>query len=198
MNKVTAKDVKNFRAQTGAGMMEAKSALEESGGDMKLAEQILRKRGALKAGKKADRVTKAGLIESYIHGEGRIGVLLEVGCETDFVARNEEFKGLAHALALQIAASAPLFVSREDVPADIVEKEKSIYAEQATAEGKGPEIAGKIVAGKLEKFYQEACLLEQPFIRDDSMTVQELINQKIAKIGENIQVRRFVRYVLGN
>lgn len=197
MAKVSAADVKKLRDKTGAGMMEARNALAEAGGDSAKAEEILRKGGQIKAAKKAERATNQGRIDAYIHGEGRIGVLVEVNTETDFVARNQEFKNLVHDLALQIAAAAPLYVSREDVPAEILAKEKEIYAEAAAAEGKPGPVVEKIIAGRLEKYYQETCLLEQPFIKDPDVTVQELLNQKIAKIGENIKVRRFIRYVLG-
>ena len=195
--KVSAAQVKTLREQTGAGMMDAKAALSESGGDLAGAITLLRKKGVLKAGKKSDRVTKQGVIHAYIHGEGRIGVLLEVNCETDFVARNQDFKALVHDLALHIAASAPLYVSRDDVPSEIVEKEKSIYRDQVLTEAKPANLIEKIVEGKLEKYYQEVCLLQQPFVKDEDVTVKELITQKIATIGENIQVRRFTRYVLG-
>lgn len=194
---VNAKQVKELREKTGAGMMEAKAALLEAEGDQKKAEEILRKKGQVKARKKADRVTGQGIIHSYIHGEGRIGVLVEVNCETDFVARNDEFHKLVHDLALHIAASNPLYISRDQVPPEAVEKEKEIYQEQARTEGKPHAVLEKIVSGRLEKFYREVCLLEQPFIRDQDMTVKELIDNKIAFIGENIQVKRFVRYVLG-
>lgn len=194
---ISASQVKTLREQTGAGMMDAKAALSEAGGDFEQAVGLLRKKGVLKAGKKTDRITKQGIIESYIHGEGRIGVLLEVNCETDFVARNPEFKNLVHELALHIAASSPLYVSREAVPVEIIEKEKAIYTEAALAEGKPGVIAEKIVAGKMEKFYELVCLLDQPFVKDEDVKIGELITQKIATIGENIQVRRFTRYVLG-
>ena len=197
MTQVSAAQVKTLREQTGAGMMDAKAALAESGGDIAGAVEVLRKKGVLKAGKKSDRATGEGLIESYIHGEGRIGVLLEINCETDFVGRNQDFKALAHDLALHVAASNPLYVSRENVPSDLVEKEKSIYREQVLAESKPASIIEKIVEGKLEKYFQEICLLEQPFVKDPDITIKELVNQKIATIGENIQVRRFTRYVLG-
>lgn len=194
--KIQASHVKELRQQTGAGMMDAKTALVEAGGDVARAADILRKKGVLKAGKKSDRATLEGRIESYIHGEGRIGVLVEVNCETDFVARNEDFKTLVHDLALHIAAANPLYVSREHVPEAIIQKEKEIYTEQAASQGKA-DLAHKIVIGKLEKFYQEVCLLEQPFVKDPDITIKDLITQKIAKIGENIQVRRFTRYTLG-
>jgi len=196
-NNISAKLVKELREKTGVGMMDAKGALTEGGGDLEKAIEILRKKGQLKAQKKADRETRQGIVHAYIHGEGRIGVLVEVNSETDFVARNQEFKNLVHDIALHIAASAPLYVSREDVPVKVLEKEKEIYAENAKASGKPGALLEKIVAGRIEKFYQEVCLLNQPFVRDQDITIQELVNQKIAKIGENIQVRRFARYMLG-
>ncbi len=194
---ISATQVKMLREQTGAGMMDAKVALAESGGDVAAAVELLRRKGALKASKKSDRQARQGLVESYIHGDGRIGVLLEVNCETDFVAKTAEFKALVHDLALHIAAQAPLYVSREAVPAEIVEKERAMYAEEAVSGGKPGNIAEKIVAGKLEKFYEQVCLLDQPFVKDEDLIINDLITQSIAKIGENIQVRRFVRYVLG-
>lgn len=193
----SAGEVKKLREQTGAGMMEAKKALLEAGGDVAKAIEVLRKKGTIKAQAKAERSTKQGIVESYIHGEGRIGVLIEVNCETDFVARNQDFRNLVHDLALHVAASAPLFVSRTDVPAAVVEKEKEIYSAAAVAEGKAGNIVEKIVAGRVEKFFEEICLLEQPFVKDPDISVQDLITQKVAVIGENIQVRRFTRYVLG-
>jgi len=195
---VDAKLVKTLREMTGAGMLECKSALEEANGDLELAVEILRKKGVAKAAKKAGRETKEGLIHAYIHAGGRIGVLLELNCETDFVARNELFKELANEIALQIAAMKPQYVKREDVPREVVEKEGEIAREAAIAEGKPPHIAEKIAEGKLEKFYKEVCLYEQPYIKDDKKTVEELIKEYIAKIGENIQVRRFCRYELGD
>lgn len=194
---VDAKLVKTLREMTGAGMLECKSALEEANGDLELAVEILRKKGVAKAAKKAGRETKEGLIHSYIHAGGRIGVLLELNCETDFVARNDLFKELANEIALQIAAMKPQYVKREDVPREVVEKEGEIAREAAIAEGKPPHIAEKIAEGKLEKFYKEVCLYEQPYIKDDKKTIEELIKEYIAKIGENIQVRRFCRYELG-
>jgi elongation factor Ts len=194
---IDAKLVKTLREMTGAGMLECKSALEEANGDLELAVEILRKKGVAKAAKKAGRETKEGLIHAYIHPGGRVGVLLELNCETDFVARNELFKELANEIALQIAAMKPQYVKREDVPREVVEKEGEIAREAAIAEGKPPHIAEKIAEGKLEKFYKEVCLYEQPYIKDDKKTVEELIKEYIAKIGENIQVRRFCRYELG-
>jgi elongation factor Ts len=194
---VDAKLVKTLREMTGAGMLECKSALEEANGDLELAVEILRKKGVAKAAKKAGRETKEGLIHAYIHAGGRIGVLLELNCETDFVARNELFKELANEIALQIAAMKPQYVKREDIPREVVEKEGEIAREAAVAEGKPAHIAEKIAEGKLEKFYKEVCLYEQPYIKDDKKTVEELVKEYIAKIGENIQVRRFCRYELG-
>jgi elongation factor Ts len=197
MKKIAAAEVKKLREKTGAGMLEARSALSEADGDQERAEEILRKKGRVKAGKRAEHLAREGRIDAYIHGEGRLGVLLEVNCETDFVARNQEFKSLVHDLALHIAASAPLCVSRDQVPKEVIDKEKEIYAEQARIEGKRGQILEKIVNGRLEKFYQETCLLEQPFVKNPDITVQELITGKIAVIGENIQVKRFTRYILG-
>ncbi len=194
---VDAKLVKKLRELTGAGMLDCKKALEETGGDIEAAVELLRKKGIAKAAKKAGRETKEGLIHAYIHAGGRIGVLLELNCETDFVARNELFKELANELAMQIAAMRPRWVKREDVPKEIIEKEGEIAREAALAEGKPEHIAEKIAEGKLEKFFKEVCLLEQPYIKDDKKTVEELIKEYIAKIGENIQVRRFTRYELG-
>lgn len=194
---VDAKLVKTLREMTGAGMLECKAALEEANGDLELAVEILRKKGIAKAAKKAGRETKEGLIHSYIHAGGRIGVLLELNCETDFVARNELFKELANEIALQIAAMRPQYVKREDIPREIIEKEGEIAREAALAEGKPAHIAEKIAEGKLEKFYKEVCLYEQPYIKDDKKTVEEVIKEYIAKIGENIQVRRFCRFELG-
>jgi len=195
--KISADQVKQLRYQTGVGMMDAKKALEEAEGDLNKAVEILRKSGQARAAKKAGRAAQDGLVHSYIHGEGRIGVLVEVNSETDFVAKNEDFKMLVHDIALHVAASAPQYISREEVPEEVISKEKEIYLETAKTEGKPTEVVEKIVAGKLEKFYQETCLLEQPFVRDRDKTVKDLINEKVAVLGENIQVKRFVRYVLG-
>jgi len=194
---VDAKLVKKLREITGAGMLDCKKALEETDGNIEAAVELLRKKGIAKAAKKAGRETKEGLIHSYIHAGGRIGVLLELNCETDFVARNELFKELANELAMQIAAMRPKWVKREDVPKDIIEKEGEIAREAALAEGKPEHIAEKIAEGKLEKFFKEVCLLEQPYIKDDKKTIEELIKEYIAKLGENIQIRRFCRYELG-
>ncbi|KUK10546.1 MAG: Elongation factor T [Clostridia bacterium 41_269] len=194
---VKAEDVKKLRNKTGAGMMDCKRALEEAGGDIEKAVDILREKGLAKAAKKADRIATEGLVTSYIHGNGRIGVLVEVNCETDFVARNDAFKKLCHDIAMQIAASNPQYVSRQEVPEEVIEKEKSILRAQALNEGKPEKIVDKIVEGRLEKFFEENCLLEQPFIKDSDKSVQDIINEYIAKLGENIVVRRFTRYVLG-
>ena len=194
---VDAKLVKTLREMTGAGILDCKKALQETGGNLEEAVELLRKKGIAKAAKKAGRETKEGLIHAYIHAGGRVGVLLELNCETDFVARNDLFKELANEIALQIAAMKPKYVSREDVPKDVLEKEGEIIREAALAEGKPPHIAEKIAEGKLEKFFKEVCLLEQPYIRDDKKTIEELIKEYIAKIGENIKVSRFCRYEIG-
>ncbi|WP_447972514.1 translation elongation factor Ts [Nitrospira sp. Kam-Ns4a] len=189
--------VKELREKTGAGILDCQKALNETGNDIEKAIEHLREKGLAAAQKKAGRATNEGLIAAYIHPGSKIGVLLEVNCETDFVARNEEFQALVKDLALQIAAANPAFVKREDVPAAVLEKEKAIYLAQAKEMGKPEAAWPKIVEGKVEKFYQEACLLEQSFIKDPSITIKDLLAQKIAKIGENITVRRFTRYQLG-
>jgi len=194
---ITAEMVKELREKTGAGMMECKKALEASNGDMEKAILYLRERGMAAAQKKASRVAKEGLITSYIHAGGKIGVLVEINCETDFVARNDEFKELAKDIAMQIAAAKPLYVKKEDVPQEVIEKEKEIYLAQAKASGKPEKVWDKIVEGKLESFFQEVCLYEQPFIKDSKLRIKDLIAQAVGKIGENIQVKRFVRYQLG-
>ena len=194
---VSAKDVKELREKTGAGMMDCKKALTESDGDLEEAVKVLRTRGLAAAAKRSERATNQGLIDSYIHANGKIGVLVEVGCETDFVARNEDFRAFVHDLAMHVAASAPLYVSREDVPADEVDHEMSIYKEQAAATGKPDNILEKIASGKLEKYYGQVCLMEQAFVKDDSLTIEQLLGELVAKIGENIQIKRFVRFELG-
>lgn len=194
---VSANDVKELRERTGAGMMDCKRALVEANGDMEKAAVILREKGLAKAAKKSDRIASEGLVVSYIHGNGKIGVLLEVNCETDFVARNEEFQTLCHDIAMQVAAAKPEFVSREEVPEEEIEKEKAILRAQALNEGKPEKIVEKMVEGRLEKYFQEVCLLEQPFIKDQDVTVQDIVKEAIAKLGENITVRRFARFVLG-
>ncbi|GIW53948.1 MAG: elongation factor Ts [Nitrospiraceae bacterium] len=189
--------VKELREKTGAGILDCQKALSETGNDVEKAIDYLRQKGLAAAQKKAGRETNQGLIHAYIHGGGKIGVLIEVNCETDFVARNEEFKAFVNDLALQIAASDPWYVRREDIPADVIEKEKSIYEAQAKEMGKPQAAWAKIVEGKLEKFYQQRCLLEQEFIKDPTVTIKDLLAQKIAKIGENMNIRRFTRYQLG-
>jgi elongation factor Ts len=190
--------VKELRQKTGAGIMDCKQALIESGDDVSQAIDWLRQKGLASAGKKLGRTTNEGVIASYIHAGSKVGVLIEVNCETDFVARNDEFKAMVKDILLQIAANKEtLYVRREDVPKDVVEKELQIYRGQAKELGKPQAAWDKIASGKLEKFYQEACLLEQPFIKDPSVKIGDIVTQKIAKIGENISVRRFVRYQLG-
>lgn len=195
MAAITADIVKTLRDKTNAGMMECKTALNEAGGDLEKAEVILRKRGTIKADKKADRATKEGIISSYIHLAGRIGVLIEVNCETDFVAKNDTFRAFVNDLCLHIAASSPRYVSREEVPADLIAKERDIAADQV--KGKPANVVEKIVDGKLNKFYADICLMEQPFVKNPDMTVTDLVKSKIAEIQENIVVRRFTRYAVG-
>jgi elongation factor Ts len=189
--------VKELREKTGAGILDCQKALSESDNNIDKAVDYLRQKGLAAAQKKAGRETNQGLIHAYIHAGGKIGVLIEVNCETDFVARTEEFKAFVNDLALQVAASSPSYVRREDVPADTIAKEKSIYEAQAKEMGKPPAAWPKIVDGKLDKYYQENCLLDQAFIKDPSVTVKDLLAQKIAKIGENMVIRRFTRYQLG-
>lgn len=194
------KEIKRLREKTGAGMMDCKNALKEANGDVEKALEILRKKGLSAAKKRFSRSTKQGLIQSYIHTDGKIGVLVEVNCETDFVSRNEEFRRFAKDLSMQITAANPSFVKREDVSKDIVNKEKEIIKAQIEESGgkkKPPEVIEKIVAGRLDKFYEETCLLEQPFIRDPNVKIKDLLVSLIAKTGENISIRRFVRYQLG-
>ncbi|MBN2372341.1 translation elongation factor Ts [bacterium] len=195
---ISAQLVKDLRAKTGAGFMECKKALAETGGDIEKSVEYLRKKGIATAAKKAGRETSQGLIHSYIHGNGRIGVLLEINCETDFVARTNEFKELSKDMAMQIAAYSPLYVAREDVPAELIEKEKEIYFSQVDDGKKPQQIIDKIVTGKLDKnFFSRICLMEQPFIREDKKTVRDIITEKIASLGENINIKRFVRFELG-
>ncbi len=189
--------VKELRRKTGAGIMDCKQALVENGDDIGKAIDWLRQKGLAAASKKAGRVTNEGVIASYIHPGSKVGVLIEVNCETDFVARNDEFQALVRDLNLQIAAAKPAYVRREDVPKDVVDKEVDIYRGQAKEMGKPQAAWEKIATGKLEKFYQDNCLMEQPFIKDPNVKIADLFTQKIAKIGENITVRRFTRYQLG-
>ena len=195
--EISAQQVKSLRDKTGAGFMDCKQALVEAGGDEEKAIQILRKKGQAKAEKKATRIASEGLIYSYIHPPGKLGVILEINCETDFVAMNDEFKTLAHDLAMHIAATDPRFIKAEDVPEEYIAKEKEIYAEQAKREGKPEKIIDKIVDGKVKKHLQEVCLLDQVFVKDSEKTINDLIKEKIAKIGENIVVRRFARFRVG-
>jgi len=192
---VTLEIVRQLRDKTSAGITDCKEALEESGGNIDKAIDVLRKKGVDTARKKAGRVTKEGCIESYIHPGSKIGVMIEVNCETDFVAKNEEFRKLVKDLLLQIAASNPLYIRKEDVPSDLIEKEKELLSAQI--KDKPANVVEKIVSGRLEKFYQDICLLEQPFVKDPKSTVRAYITSVIAKTGENIVVRRFVRYQLG-
>jgi elongation factor Ts len=194
---ISAQAVKELRDRTGAGMMECKAALQETNGDMEAAIDILRARGAAKAAKRAAREASEGAVGSYIHMGGRIGVLVEVNCETDFVARNEEFQKLVRDLAMHIAAANPVAVRREDVPAEVIERERAVYREQMKESGKPEQIWDKIIDGKLEKFFAESALLEQPFVKNPDQTVGQLITEVSAKTGENIVVRRFTRYALG-
>lgn len=197
MAEITAAMVKELREKSGAGMMDCKKALLATEGDMDKAIDFLREKGLAQAAKKAGRITAEGLVDSYIHAGGKIGVLVEVNCETDFVAKTDEFKALVRDIAMQVAAARPQYVAREEVPADVVAKEKEILAAQAANEGKPEKIIQKMVEGRIEKFYKEICLLEQPFIKDPDKTIKDLVTEKISKIGENISVRRFVRYELG-
>lgn len=197
MTTVSAALVKELRERTGAGMMACKTALIDTNGDIEKAIDELRTKGLAKAAKKAFRVASEGLVVSYIHAGGRIGVLVEVNCETDFAAKNENFRQLAYDIAMQIAAMNAEYVSREDVSADALEREKEIIKAQALEEGKPEKIVDKIVEGRIEKFFQEKCLLEQEYIKDSDKKVQDLINESISQIGENINVRRFVRYEVG-
>ncbi len=197
MSDITHEMVKELREKTGVGIMDCKRALSEAGGDMEKALDLLRKRGLAVAAKKSAREAKEGIIGSYIHGGGKIGVLVEVNCETDFVARNPEFQELVREISMQIAWSNPPYIRRDDVSPEILEKEREIYRAQARETGKPEHVIEKIVEGKVEKFYIDACLLEQPYMKDSSITLNDLVSQKIAKVGENIIVKRFVRYQLG-
>ena len=193
---ISAQAVADLREKTGAGLLDCKKALTEAKGNVEEAITILRKKGAASAAKKADRVTKEGVIESYIHVGGKVGVLIEVNCETDFVARNDDFRAFVKDLCLQIAAASPLYVSREEVPEADLTKERDIAAAQV--QGKPPAAVQKIVEGKIEKFFSTVCLVDQPFVKLPDKTVKEMLTEKITKIGENIQIRRFVRFQLGS
>lgn len=195
--KITAQMVKELREATGAGILDVKKALEASDGDFDAATIILREKGLARVAKKSGRSANEGLIEMYAHPGNRVGVILEINCETDFVARNEEFVELAHDIALQIAAMTPRYVSKDDVPEAYLEAERDMLTKQALAEGKPEQVVAKIVDGRMRKYYEENCLLEQPFVKDDSVIIQDMVNTAISKLGENIIVRRFERYELG-
>lgn len=195
--EITAEMVKELRNRTGIGVMECKEALQEANGDIEKAIEILRKKGHARAQEKAAKEAADGIIGSYVHATNRIGVLIEVNCETDFVARNEEFKELVKNLAMQVAASNPQYISPEDIPAEVIEREKEIIKAQLQDAKKPAEIIEKIVQGKLAKFYEEVCLLDQPYIKDDKIKVRDLVNSHISKFGENIKIRRFVRFEIG-
>ena len=195
--EISTSQVKQLRETTGAGILDCRKALESTGGDMEKAVVILREKGLAAAAKRADRLTKDGTIELYTHGGGRVGVMVEVNCETDFVARTEEFRHFAHEIALQIAASSPRYLDVSDVPAEVAEEEKSIAANRAKSEGKLEGVIDRIIAGRLEKFYQEVCLLQQPYIRDETIKVGDLVKQTIAATKENVTIRRFARWELG-
>jgi len=197
MSGITAQSVKALRDKTGAGMMDCKKALTECGGDEEKAVAWLREKGLSKAQKRAGRATSEGVVGSYIHNTGKIGVIVEVKCETDFVARSDKFQDFARNVAMQIAATNPVCVSSDQVPAEMLEKEKEIFKNQAMQEGKPANIAEKIVEGRIKKYYKEICLLEQPFIKDDKLTIQDLINDLVGVLGENIQIGRYTRLALG-
>ena len=194
---IDAKTVSQLREMTGAGMMDAKRALEETNGNLEQAVETLRKKGLLKAATKSDRVTKEGKVHAYIHSNGKVGAMVEVLCETDFVARNEHFLALCNDLALHICASDPLYVRRENVPPEVVEKAKAMYKEEVVASGKPEAVQEKIIEGKMNKYFSECVLLEQVFVKDDKKTVDEVVKEAITKIGENIQVGRMSRFIIG-
>lgn len=195
---ITTSQIKELREKTGVGIMDCKAALNESGGDIEKAIEYLRKKGIATAKKRGGRVTSQGQVQSYIHAGGKIGVLVEVNCETDFSGKTENFSAFVKDIAMQIAASNPIAIDRERIPEDTLEKEKDIYATQARESGKPDNIIDKIVEGKLKKFFSEACLLEQPFVKNPDITVQDLLNDLMAKTGENIMIRRFARFQLGD
>ncbi len=195
---ITASEVQELRKRTNVGMMDCKNALTEADGDMEKAIEILRTRGIAKAQDRAGRAAKEGLIEAYIHAGAKLGVMLEINSETDFVARTDEFTSFSKDVAMHIAAAAPLVVSREDLDQTLLDKEKSIYREQALQEGKPEQVVEKIVEGRVDKYFQEVCLLEQSFVKDPDKTVQDLLNELVAKCGENVSIRRFERFVLGS
>jgi len=194
---ISAEQIKALREVTGAGILDCRRALEEAGGDIDKAVEILRERGLAKAAKRADREASEGVLELYSHGGGRVGVMVEVNCETDFVARSEAFRTFAHEVALQIAAGDPQYIAPEDIPEEVLEQERQKARRLALDEGKPEHITDRIIEGRLEKFKDDVCLLRQAYIRDDSITIQDLLNQNIAAIGENIVIRRFVRWEVG-
>jgi len=194
---ITSQMVKELRDKTNAGMMDCKKALTETGGDMEKAVDLLRQKGLAVAAKRSGREAKEGIVETYIHAGGKLGVLVEVVCETDFVAKTDDFKAFARDIAMHIAAINPVAISREEVPADLLQREKDIYINQAIESGKPQQIAEKMVSGKMEKYLSEICLLEQKFVKNQELTVQDLLNELILKMGENISIRRFTRYQIG-
>ena len=194
---ISAAQIKDLRGQTGAGILDCRKALQETDGDMEKAIDWLRAKGVAKAAKKASRAATQGLVFSYIHAGGKLGVLLEVNCETDFVARGDDFQALVKDVAMHVAAMSPQWVRRDDVPDDVIAREKAVFIQQAIEAGKPEHIAEKMVVGKLNKFYKENCLLEQPFVKDEDVTIEQLQTNYVAKCGENVQIRRFVRWALG-
>jgi len=197
MSAVTTEKIRELRELSGAGMMDCKRALEETGGDLQKAMEVLRKKGAATAAKRADKEANQGVVEAYIHAGGRIGAMVELNCETDFVAKTPDFKALAHDIAMQIAAMSPRYISREQVEPSVIEKEIEIYKTQAKNEGKPANVAEKIAQGRLDKFYEEVCLMEQSFIKDSGKTIKDLLDEATAKVGERVSIRRFMRYHLG-
>ncbi len=197
MAEITAAMVKELRDKSGAGMMDCKRALQESEGDFDKALEVLRKKGIAKAAKHAGREVKEGIVTSYIHPGSKLGVLVEINCETDFVANTDEFKNFAKNVAMHIAASSPIAVRREDLDQDVVEKEKALFREQALESGKPEHIVDKIIEGRMEKYFQEVCILEQPYVRDPDKTINDLVTETIAKVGENINIKRFARFRIG-
>lgn len=197
MAEITAAVVKDLRDKTGAGMMDCKNALVEANGDVEKASEILRKKGIARASKKASRAVHEGRVEAYIHPGNKIGVLVEINCETDFVAKTDDFSSFSRDVAMQIAASSPLFVKREDVDQETIDRELDVYREQAKSQGKSDNIIEKIATGKLDKFYSEICLMEQPFVKDPDKTIEDLVTETIAKLGENISIHRFSRFKIG-
>lgn len=194
---ITSQMVKELRDKTNAGMMDCKKALTETAGDMEKAVDLLRQKGLAVAAKRAGRETKEGVVESYIHAGGKLGVMVEVGCETDFVAKTDDFKAFAKAVAMHIAAMSPVAVSREEVPAEVLQREKDIYSNQALESGKPQQIVEKMVGGKIEKYLGEVCLLEQKYVKNPDLTVQDLLNELVAKMGENISIKKFARFQIG-